>query len=61
VPKNHILHGGVIDPIETDLCKDIRREVLGRKSIALEPTRRHEDEDTKGRVAKTETLWFGFG
>src|SRR5437764_15285381 len=50
-----------LDPLHTTRRVDLGRVVSGEEAVALEPARRHEDEDAKRRVAEAESsgLWRG--
>lgn len=60
MPQDDILHAGFVYAVQTDVGEDVRSEVFGGKSIAFKPTRGHEDEYTKGRIAEAEPLGLGF-
>src|ERR1700694_1020029 len=60
VPLNNVLHSAVCDPVHAKWRIDLRPEVHRQEPIALEPARRHHDEDPKGRIAEAESCWRCF-
>src|SRR5215213_240884 len=60
MPKQDGRHVVVVDPVKTDLRVDLRSVILCEEPVAVQPSRRHEDEDAKGCIAKPEPLrsWF---
>src|SRR5262245_33524728 len=52
VPLQNAREAVVADPLETLLCVNLRPVIVGEETIALEPPRRHQEEDAEGRLAK---------
>src|SRR5215472_9325716 len=50
VTKHDVGHRRLLDPVHSELRVDLRREVLGEIAVAVEPARRHDDEDPEGCV-----------
>src|SRR6516162_10280321 len=54
VTKQDVGHRRLLDPVHSELRVDLRREVLGEITVAVQPARRHDDEDPEGGVAESE-------
>src|SRR5690348_18478374 len=56
VPQDDAGHPVLVDPIEPERRIDFRAIVDREEAIALQPPRRHEDEDTERGVAEAEAF-----
>ena len=56
VPEQHVAHARPVDPVEPRLRVGLRVVVAGEEAVALQPPRRHQDEDAESRVAEAEAL-----
>ena len=56
VPQQHVAHARLVDPVEPGLRVRLRVVVAREEAVALQPPRRHQDEDAEGRVAEAESL-----
>src|SRR4029450_6060722 len=54
VPQQHGHQAVVVHPVDAGRRVDVGGEVLGDEAVALQPPRRHQDEDPEGGVAEAE-------
>ena len=53
----HLFQTCPCNPLETGSRIELRSVVRSEEPVALESSRRHENEDTKGGVAEPEAPW----
>src|SRR5687768_9334822 len=61
VPEQHVGHRRLVDPVHAGVRIELARVVAREEAVALQATRRHEDEDAEGGVAETEPPRFWLG
>ena len=57
--QDHAGHAVVGDPVHAERRIDLGPEIDGEEAVALQPARRHQDEDAEGRVGEAEPCGAG--
>src|SRR6516225_1076457 len=58
VPLDHAFHPIVGDPVHAERGVDLRAEIDGQETVALQTARCHQDEDSESGITEAEALWW---